>query len=177
MQTVIEQLFPRDRLVRDPHRLFSIGLVVLTFLYLGYQIPSRLVFAITPSLKHRFFYLQRNIDIHSLKKGDYVVFDIRSDLIPNCTPCTLIKKIGCIPGDLLSSTTAGAYYCNGKFLGNAKIHSLEGKRLERFVFNGPVPKGSLFLVGSHRDSYDSRYFGFIERMRINGRAIPFSLSR
>ena len=175
MKKIIEKLLPREHMVKDHNRLFGIGLAVLAFLYIGHQVPRRLLFTMTPSVDHRLFYYQRKVNPQSLKKGDYVVFAIRSKLIHDCNPCTLIKKIGCTQGEMLRSTTAGAYYCGGKFLGLAKAYSLKGEPMDRFVFNGLIPKDRFFLVGNHRDSYDSRYFGFIARVRIEGRAIPFTI--
>jgi signal peptidase I/conjugal transfer pilin signal peptidase TrbI len=70
-----------------------------------------------------------------------------------------------MPGDHLK-TLDRLYYCNGEFLGWAKEYSLKGERVENFVYDGVVPTGNIFVMGEHKDSFDSRYFGFIEAMDV-----------
>jgi len=40
------------------------------------------------------------------------------------------------------------------------------------VFNGKVPEGTLFVSGQHRDSFDSRYWGFLDRKKVEAIAHP-----
>ena len=54
----------------------------------------------------------------------------------------------------------------------AKEISLQGKKLTAFKYAGTVPEGKMFLTGSHKDSYDSRYFGFIDGKDILYVAYP-----
>lgn len=78
----------------------------------------------------------------------------------------LIKRVGCGPGSMLSANGNDDYYCDGQYLGHAKRWSLSGKPLVPFCYNDMVPVGKLFVVGDVEDSYDSRYFGFIERADV-----------
>ena len=64
------------------------------------------------------------------------------------------------------------FFCNGEYLVRAKDFSLKGEPLQHFTFNGPVPKGFMFVMGQHKDSFDSRYFGFVEKSRILAKAYP-----
>jgi len=75
-------------------------------------------------------------------------------------------------GDRLYSDGSGAYYCDDRFLGMAKLHSKKGEPVKPFEYDGIVPQNTIFAFGGHRDSYDSRYFGFVEKGRILGIAIP-----
>ena len=63
-------------------------------------------------------------------------------------------------------------FCGNRFLGVAKTKSMKGEPVQPFVFNGIVPINKVFATGGHKDSYDSRYFGFVERSKITGLAIP-----
>jgi type IV secretory pathway protease TraF len=72
-----------------------------------------------------------------------------------CAPCSIVKRIGCLPGDRLVNK-GPKYYCNDAYLGQCK----KGKNIEPFQFSGTVPPGMVFLVGDRDKSYDSRYFGF-----------------
>ena len=42
----------------------------------------------------------------------------------------------------------------------------EGKSLKPYVFNGVIPNNKYFVSGIHPKSWDSRYFGFIDKNRI-----------
>jgi len=137
----------------------------------GYWLCSRLVFAISPSLSHRVFVLDRSG--RQPRKGDYVIFRFASPLFENGKPQRLIKEVACVSGDILSIDVSNRFfYCNGKFLGMAKVITLKGAILPMFVFNGKVPEGTLFVSGQHRDSFDSRYWGFLDRKKVEAIAHP-----
>ena len=94
-----------------------------------------------------------------------------SPLIENNKPQKAIKRVGCAAGEVLFGKNGefSCYLpgndekpsCDGTFLGKAKEFSLKGEKLPIFSYSGVVPEGKMFLIGSHKDSYDSRYFGFV----------------
>jgi signal peptidase I/conjugal transfer pilin signal peptidase TrbI len=84
----------------------------------------------------------------------------------------MLKVVGCDEGDLLTVDCQKRFYCKGEYLVQAKEFSLKGEPLRHFVFNGPVPNGFMFVMGQHKDSYDSRYFGLVEKNRIRAKAYP-----
>jgi type IV secretory pathway protease TraF len=57
-------------------------------------------------------------------------------------------------------------------LGQALAADSQGRPLPQFSFNGPVPVGKLFMVGTHPRSYDSKYYGFIDAHAILYQALP-----
>jgi type IV secretory pathway protease TraF len=71
------------------------------------------------------------------------------------------KQITCWSGDALKVIDR-SYFCNGQYLGHAKAFALSGKKLPQFVFNGLVPADSAFVTGEKKDSFDSRYWGFLD---------------
>jgi hypothetical protein len=84
---------------------------------------------------------------------------------------TLVKRVGCRPGGLLSTREA-MVYCDGVFLGIALRDVVSrDRKLTQFVFNGPVPTGKVYLIGDSADSYDSRYFGFVNTDQVFGRVV------
>ena len=138
----------------------------------GAGIPSKFSVTLTPSLRYRVFYLDKSPDPGSIGKGDYVMFVLNAPGIDNGRPCNLIKEVGCAEGDTLT-VTGKDYYCNrSEYLGRAKDISLKGEHLENFKFSGTVPKGMIYVYGDQKDSYDSRYFGFIRKADVIAKAYP-----
>jgi conjugal transfer pilin signal peptidase TrbI len=157
--------FIRDRKKR------SIWLAAISALVFGLLLPGRIAVAISPSLDHRIFVLTKSVAPGEIRKGDYVVFTVRSHYIKNGKPSRLLKKVSCVTGEKLETRTR-EYYCDGEYLGMAKWYSLKGEPVDPFVYSGTVPDGALFVTGRHADSFDSRYFGFIERRNVEGIAHP-----
>ena len=153
-------------------RVTGLILAILIFNYIGRVAPKNILISHTNSVGHRLFYYKAHIDPKKLKEGDYSVFSIDTSYIPNCHPCQVVKRISCVEGEHLYCNGAGAYYCGKRFLGMAKKISRKGEPVRPFVFNGIVPVNKIFATGEHKDSYDSRYFGFVERSKIKGLAIP-----
>ncbi|MCR6574441.1 signal peptidase I [Campylobacter insulaenigrae] len=77
------------------------------------------------------------------------------------------KYVRCEAGDVLSTSYLN-YYCNGKFLGSALTTDSKNNKVDNFVFNGIIPEGKYFVLGTHPKSYDSRYWGFIDKELIKG---------
>ena len=150
-------------------RLFFIILAVVVA---GEVIPRRIGITLTPSLSHRIFWVSRNP--HSIGRGDYVFFEdaelartVGKPEHPN-----IFKIIRCDAGDTLTVDADKRFFCNGEFLGVAKDYSLKGEKMHSFNFNGKIPKGSMFVMGDHKDSYDSRYFGLKDKSRIRAKLHP-----
>ncbi len=150
-------------------RLFFILLVVVV---VGTVIPRRIGIIITPSLAHRFFWVSKEPE--HVGRGDYVCFEdaelaraVGKPEHPN-----IFKIIRCDEGDTLIVDEEKRFSCNGEFLGVAKDYSLKGEKMQYFVFNGKIPPGFMFVMGEHKDSYDSRYFGLKEKIRIRAKLYP-----
>jgi len=148
-----------------------VWLAAVSALVFGLLLPGRIAVAISPSLNHRIFVITKSFTPDEIRKGDYVVFTVRSHYIKNGKAARLLKKVSCVAGQMLE-TKAREYYCDGEYLGMAKQYSLKGEPVDSFVYSGTVPEGKLFVTGNHRDSFDSRYLGFIERRNVEGIAHP-----
>jgi len=84
-----------------------------------------------------------------------------------------IKKVVCKPGDKLSFKNMHHYYnyfCNDKFIAKAYKRDSKNKLLQHNTFIGKIPKDNYFVVGSHDKSFDSRYWGFVNKNQIIGGA-------
>lgn len=138
----------------------------------SWLLASHLLITTTPSLSERVFWKTSDrAKIESVQRGDFVIFD-QFLPEPKQEVRSLIKRVACGPGDTLT-VTGDSYFCNGQYLGLAKHKTRMGSPLTPFVFNGVIPPGNLFAMGDHKDSYDSRYWGFKEISKINARAWAF----
>ena len=147
-------------------------LAITVLLIAGTLLPYKFSVTLTPSLKHRIYWLTRNPD--KVVRGDYVLFRHKelSDRMGTKKSEDVMKILGCNEGELFTVDAEKKYYCNGEYLVRAKDISLKGEPLQHFVFNGTIPKGAMFVMGQHKDSYDSRYFGFVDKSRILAKAYP-----
>ncbi len=73
---------------------------------------------------------------------------------------TLIKKVGCLPGQHLKVTMRQAD-CDGVKIGHIRHEAMDGRPITPALFDGIIPSGKVFLLGEHYYSYDSRYFGLV----------------
>lgn len=144
--------------------LFVAFVLTINYLY------AHLVVITSPSLKHRFFWKCDGLS----QKGDYISFRFSHPLIEE-GEVSLTKRIACVEGDNLR-LEGRTFYCNDIFVGTAKEKSMKGKPLPLFQFSGQVPAGKLFMTGDTVDSFDSRYWGFIDRSISYQRLTPLSLS-
>jgi len=134
-----------------------LNLLFTKFLYIGINF--------SPSLPQKYLIGVRNT--RDIKKGDLIVFRFKGD---DFAPKGLqfFKKVVCVPGDKLEvNPQKREFYCNGKFIGRALNYSCkEHKPVYPFVFNGTIPKGKYFVIGTDKCSYDSRYWGFVDKSQI-----------
>ncbi len=165
-------------------------LMLLSAFAFGLLIPGRFSVTTTPSLSHRIYLVSRISDAREIRKGSYVIFPMRKKYVSNGREVEVISGLAfdrtqrrragsapamkiarCLPGENLKVLDR-TYYCNGKYLGRAKEYSLKGEEVDNFVYNGAVPSGKVFVMGEHKDSLDSRYFGFIEAADVTAIGHP-----
>ncbi len=145
-------------------KVFGIFILALA----GAAFPSRLIISPTPSDGKRVFF--RVDPPQEVRVGDYVVFPHKTERVKKCeNGCFLIKKVVCSSGSILE-VRGLEYYCDGHFLGKARLSDSEGNPIKPFVWSGVIPPGKFFVMGDHERSYDSRYFGFVELSNIVARA-------
>jgi type IV secretory pathway protease TraF len=94
--------------------------------------------------------------------GDFVTFKLKNKVIPTPDNTVQVTKIlSCTPDQVLSKDE-GIWTCDGQFIGHSREFAMNGDKLEQFSFNGKVPIGKAFLTGTHKNSFDSRYWGFVD---------------
>jgi signal peptidase I/conjugal transfer pilin signal peptidase TrbI len=110
--------------------------------------------------------------LKNIKTGDIIIFKkyFEDKYIPDNG--ILIKYVMCNEGDNLTVDSDKIYYCNGQFFTVAKDTDSKGNPVKNFVYNGKIPKGKVFVSGVGRNSYDSKYFGFIDKDKILYKVYP-----
>ncbi len=103
------------------------------------------------------------------KIGDQVLFEPPDSV---GSPVPYMKSVRGVPGMTVTVDADRTVYLDGKPVGRAKTHALDGRPLEA-VAPGIIPDGHYFLYADHLDSHDSRYaeIGLVPRARIVGRAV------
>lgn len=151
---------------------FTLAVVVFLLFVFKYYQP---VIVFSDSVNFSFGFIDKIA--REYERGDYVTFTYFSGgsrlKIDQIEGRTLIKRIACVPGDYLKvDLKSRIVYCNGKAIAKAKEKFLNGKEAPIFAFQGEVPGGKIFVVGDNKDSYDSRYWGFVDTSELKGKVIP-----
>lgn len=104
------------------------------------------------------------------QKGELVMFDPPENPYYRGRP--FVKQIVGIAGDRVE-VRGRRVYVAGTYVGEAKVASQDGRPLE-VIAPQTIPEGLVFVAGTHRDSYDSRYaeIGLIPVESVVGRAYP-----
>jgi signal peptidase I len=115
------------------------------------------------------------LPMRDIRRGDIVVFKY-----PDEPERDFIKRVIGLPGDTLELRNKKVYV-NGQPLDEPYVHFLQAARDSQEVTSfdvreryGPVqvPEGQYFVMGDNRDnSQDSRYWGFLPRGHIKGKAL------
>lgn len=108
----------------------------------------------------------RILPYKELKRGDVIVFKY-----PNNPDIAYVKRLIGLPREKLEMI-GRTVYINGQALKEDYAHYIDqGSIYERY---GPfdIPEGSYFAMGDNRDnSQDSRFWGFVPRDNIIGKAL------
>ena len=131
---------------------------------------NKFVFSPTPSRLERALLPVRNI-----RRGDVIVFKY-----PDEPDRDFIKRVIALPGETFE-LRAKKVYIDGQPLDEPYVHFLEpssdNQEVTRFDVREQyapvrVPEGYYFVMGDNRDnSQDSRYWGFLPRDYVKGRAV------
>ncbi|MEM3265250.1 MAG: S26 family signal peptidase [Thermoplasmata archaeon] len=158
------------------NKVFMLTILLLIALVgiFGY-IEKHIMITLTPSVNHRiFWYNIHKFNENDIKLGSYVMFRVPKSA--QLYKYDVVTKIDmCDSGDYLKTIyypklNVSYYYCNGKYLGNSLPYAEPKKgekiKLNSFFFNGIIPKDYFFAMGNLSISYDSRYWGLINKNSV-----------
>lgn len=132
----------------------SIVLVALTAVHFVLQNIARVN---TRSVPYHFVWIEGGRP----GKGDFAIVSVRHPVIaPDGSQARITKQLVCVEGEYLSFD-GEAWYCNGARLGERLRTTLSGEPLDPFVFDGLIPPGQGFVMGTSPYSFDSRYLGLV----------------
>ncbi len=148
-------------------RLWKWG--ILYVILLGILLTQvRLIYLTSESIPYKYCVQFYNI---KPEKGDLCVFDYypkgKTRKESKESRFTFIKYIAGVEGDYVKRE-GNKIYVNEKLIGEAKedtgLHPIDSKE---------IPKGYVFVRGTHEDSLDSRYeeFGLVKEENLRGKAI------
>lgn len=186
MRLLLDSRSRKKSLVREYVEAIAIAILlalfIRTFIVQAFKIPSG---SMLPTLKigdhllvSKFSYGIRMpftgtllVPFGTPKRGDVIVFRF-----PRDRSVDYIKRVVGLPGDTVTIKDKHVLI-NGKAVADPHAHFtsatiLSGNAGPRDNF-GPitVPKGAVFVMGDNRDnSYDSRFWGFVDERDILGKA-------
>ncbi len=115
------------------------------------------------------------LPVRDIRRGDVIVFKY-----PDDPERDFIKRVIGLPGETVEMRNK-KMYIDGKPLDEPYVHFLEPASNSAEVTSDDVrenyhlvrvPEGQYFVMGDNRDnSQDSRYWGFLPRTNIKGRAL------
>ncbi|PLX87017.1 MAG: signal peptidase I [Desulfuromonas sp.] len=165
-----------------------LALIIRTFLFQAFKIPSGSMLDTLligdHLLVNKFIYGthipftdSRFLALRQPERGDVIVFEFPEDEGKSYFQRRdFIKRVVGIPGDVVEVKNKQVFVNGQPFLLEQEVHkdpetvpAVAGPR----DFTGPlkVPEGNYFVMGDNRDfSYDSRFWGFVQRSKIKGLA-------
>jgi signal peptidase I len=167
---------------------FLIAIVIRTFAVQAFKIPSgsmlttlqigdhilvnKIILGTPIDIPFTNINLFRMPGIREPKRGDIVVFKYPED-----PKRDFIKRVIAVGGDVVESKDKSIFVNNIKLTEPYIQHVdmlVKPRILDKRDNFGPVtvPKGMVFVMGDNRDqSYDSRFWGFVDEKQIKGKAM------
>jgi conjugal transfer pilin signal peptidase TrbI len=105
------------------------------------------------------------------QRGDIVTFITRGEMGHGFDGELVTKMVGGLPGDVIL-VKDDVLYINGKKIGELDLVEKLGKSRGAFDRSETVPSGFLFVIGTEPRSYDGRYWGFLPKRELVGKAYP-----
>ena len=142
-----------------------------------HNLPHKLVFNGSASAPIGFYW----VDQQPVRTGDYVLLKLPEPMqelaesrqyLPR--PIPLIKLVAAAKGDAVCRLDSQVYI-NGKVVAHARERDSSGRVMPDWQGCYLLDDSQVFLLQPNSKSFDSRYFGVLDRSLLVGRAIPSRL--
>ncbi|PXW50368.1 conjugal transfer pilin signal peptidase TrbI [Grimontella sp. AG753] len=152
----VKFIFGRRPMPQDLRSYLNTVTVALCLVF-AYSLFKHILIPATHSVYPLVLYRTGEI---ATEQGQYVMFQHKDAYLPR-GEAYLVKRLGCISGQYLTRE-GNQFFCDGKDIAHAMNRDSKGQELTQFQFTGVIPQGKAFAVGDTSNSYDSRYWGFID---------------
>lgn len=147
-----------NRIIKWVVSLMALIIILQYFFTIGFNV--------TDSIPKKIFLIIKGTEPDI---GDYVAFRFHGSTYYHGGK-TFIKILAGKEGDEIE-TNNKKILLNHKQVAVAKDKDSTGREIDSLHYKGKIPQGTIFVLGISENSYDSRYFGFIDKEQIIGRAI------
>jgi len=153
-------------------QMITAGIILAGFaavMAAGAALTTRFAYASTPSISVGWYAVEA---LHSARRGDVVRFcpplglpHLRVGVTPCASGYTpLIKRVAAAEGDHVRVTDYGVYVNGSRLKGSMPLHvGRGGFALPQWRGEITLTANELWVYGYHPQSFDSRYFGPVER--------------
>ena len=155
MNVTTDSELPVTPLKKTPWFALPIMLIVMVGIF---YIGSNIKVVVTESVDAKVVWTTDRAPV----VGDYVHFNLTHRVLQTPThTLPFVKVLRCSEGQILRKVDL-KWFCDGEFIGESRIFSITGEKLDQFNFDGPIPQGKGFVLGTHKITFDSRYWGFVD---------------
>ncbi|KKW90154.1 S26 family signal peptidase [Sphingobium chungbukense] len=154
-----------------PRQILRAYAIILPVGLLVWWLLSQLILVMSPSIDA---WVVRRAP-GPIARGDLISFRLVHPLA-GPKPVGVTKYALCLPGDRIamvekpspmSGKRDGWYYCNGRLLGVSKPVGHKGQTLTHWrPAYGRIPRGFAYVGSGYASSFDSRYYGPVELVRL-----------
>lgn len=174
MQVITKELFKERacwllKAARKKWWALALSLAVPTLLMWMVAPHYKLGLNLDKSLDCRLFFIEKGV---MPVKGECMAFRCK-DLRPYFREGIIfIKWLVGVPGDRIDlGKDANDFYINGKFAARARDADRKGRPLKPAEFKDQhLCPTCYFVLGDHPRSYDSRYWGYVTKDQVMGKA-------
>ena len=142
-------------------------ILIITLKANNYQIGYNLSKSIDKTI-----FLYKKDNSYRPNRNDLIIFKVKKD-DPYFANENFIKYVSALFNDKITFND-NSYIINSKDIFIAKEIGTKGQKLDHFKLkdkNNLIPQDNYFVTTNHPDSYDSRYFDYVNQNQIIGYVI------
>lgn len=167
------QKFVSSRIPDVSKKKFFIILFAIIFTLITVkEFEKNINLVLSNSINHKVFWIDKHFTVNDIKLGTYITFRIpkNAQFYPNVkvTKIDMCDSESILTSKYYPRLNTVYYYCNSQYLGQSVPYAYLHKKisLKHFIFNGRIPQNEFFAMGNNPLSYDSRYWGLVNKSDV-----------